>query len=80
MSNNHIDKWFFKTALGFLLTAGGLFFMYYSIIELPKMQWILYGVISSLSITIGVFLLSSAAIHKMKADLIKKQKIKQLSE
>ena len=54
--------------------------MYYSITQLHvKEEWILYGIISALSVAIGAFLLCDAAVHKMKSDLIKKQKIRQQS-
>lgn len=79
MSSSHYDKWFFKTPAGFLLVAGGIFFMYYSILHLSKDKWIEFGLISAFAVAIGVLLLCSAAIHKMKADLMKKQKLKQQS-
>lgn len=54
--------------------------MYYSL-TLPKASenWIFFGLISAISVAIGAILLSSAAVNKMKSDLIKKQKIKQQS-
>ena len=80
MSNAHYEKWFLKLPIGFLLIAGGIFFMYYSL-TLPKASenWIFFGLISAISVAIGAILLSSAAVNKMKSDLIKKQKIKQQS-
>ena len=78
MSNNHYEKWLFKTPVGLLLIAGGVFFIYYSLIKLNfRENWVLYGLISSLSISIGAFLLKGAAVHKVKSDLIKKQKNRQ---
>jgi len=44
-----------------------------------RKDWVLYGLICSVGIGIGVYLLSSAAINKVKSDLIKKQKVKQQS-
>ena len=80
MSNSHYEKWFLKLPLGFLLIAGGIFFMYYSLTHLPaKANWIFFGLVSSISVAIGAIVLSTAAINKMKSDLIKKQKIKQQS-
>ena len=80
MANNHYEKWILKTPLGFLLVVGGIFYMYYSITQLhAKEKWILYGIISALSVAIGVYILCDAAVHKMKSDLIKKQKIRQQS-
>ncbi len=80
MSNSHYEKWFIKVPIGFLLVAGGIFFMYYSL-RLPEVKdhWITYGLVSAISVALGALLLSSAAINKMKSDLIKKQKIKQQS-
>ncbi len=57
--------------------------MYYSLTYLPakdaKENWVLFGLIISLSAGIGALLLSSATINKVKSDLIKKQKIRQQS-
>ena len=79
MSNYHSEKWLFKTILGFLLITGGIFFMYYSLTHFYRDNWILYSLICSLGVGIGVFLLSSAAVNRVKSDMIKKQKQKQQS-
>ena len=79
MSNYHFERWLYKTVLGFLLVAGGIFFMYYSLSHFMRKDWILYGLICSLAIAIGVYILSSAAVNKVKSDIIKKQKLKQQS-
>ena len=79
MSSSHYDKWFFKTPIGFLLTTGGIFFMYYSLLHLPKDKWVTFGLISAFAVGFGVYFLCSAAIHKMKSDMMKKQKLKQQS-
>lgn len=79
MSNYHFEKWLYKTILGFILVAGGVFFLYYAIIHFYRDNWLLFGLICSASVGIGVYLLSSAAVNKVKSDIIKKQKIKQQS-
>ena len=79
MSNYHFERWLYKTVLGFLLVAGGIFFMYYSLSHFMRKDWILYGLICSLAVAIGVYILSSAAVNKVKSDIIKKQKLKQQS-
>ena len=53
--------------------------MYYSLSHFMRDDWILYGLICSLGVSIGVYLLSSGAVNKVKSDMIKKQKIKQQS-
>ena len=78
MSNNHYEKWFLKLPIGFLLIGGGVFFMYYSL-TLPEAaeNWVIFGLTSGIAIASGALLLSSAAVNKMKSDLIKRQKIRQ---
>ena len=79
MSNYHFERWLYKTVLGFLLVAGGIFFMYYTLSHFIRANWILHSIICSVGISIGVSLLSSGAINKVKSDMIKKQKVKQQS-
>jgi len=79
MSNYHFERWIYKTVFGFLLVAGGVFFMYYSLSHFIRANWMLHSLICSLGISIGVYLLSSGAINKVKSDMIKKQKVKQQS-
>jgi hypothetical protein len=79
MANYHFERWVFKTILGFLLVAGAIFFMYYEITHEGRDNWVLYSLISSLGGGIGAYFLSNGAVHKVKADMIKKQKVKQQS-
>ena len=79
MGNYHLERWLYKTIVGFLLVAGGIFFMYYSLSHFMRDDWILYGTICAAAVGIGTYFLSSGAVNKVKTDLIKKQKIKQQS-
>jgi hypothetical protein len=79
MSNYHFERWIYKTVLGFLLVAGAIFFMYYSITHEGRDNWLLYGLICSIGGATGVYFLSSAAVNRVKSDMIKKQKMKQQS-
>jgi len=79
MSNYHFEKWLYKTILGCLLIGGGVFFMYYAFTHFYRDNWILFGSICAAGVTIGAFLLSSAAVNRVKSDIIKKQKMKQQS-
>ena len=78
MANYHFEKWLYKTIMGFLLIAGGIFFMYYALTHL-RGSWVLYASICSGAVGIGTYLLSSGAVNKVKSDIIKKQKMKQQS-
>ena len=77
MGNYHFERWLYKTVLGFLLIAAGIFFMYYSLTHFFRDEWIMYGSICSAAVSIGVYLLTSGAVNKVKSDMIKKQKLKQ---
>lgn len=79
MGNYHSERWIYKTVLGFLFVSGAIFFMYYMITHEGRDNWILHGLISSVGGGVGAYLLSSGAVNKVKADMIKKQKIKQQS-
>jgi len=79
MANYHFEKWLYKTILGCLLIAGGVFFMYYEISHYGRDNWVWYGSACTAGVTIGAYLLSSGAINKVKSDMIKKQKLKQQS-
>ena len=79
MSNYHFEKWLYKTILGFLLIAAGIFFMYYALTHFYRDNWITYASICSLGVSMGAYLLSSAAVNRVKSDIIKKQKLKQQS-
>jgi bacteriorhodopsin len=77
MGNHHYEKWILKTMIGMLLTAGGVFLMYYAITHSGKIRWVYYGIGCSVIITFGIYMLSTAAINKVKSDMIKRQKQKQ---
>lgn len=79
MGNYHLERWIYKTVVGFLLVAGGIFFMYYSLSHFMRDDWIMYALICSVGVAIGVYFLCSGAVNKVKGDMIKKQKIKQQS-
>jgi len=80
MANNHYEKWILKMPVGLLLLTGGIFFMYYSLSFMPaKENWVIFGLISAVSVGVGSFILGSSFINKTKSDLIKKQKARQQS-
>jgi uncharacterized membrane protein HdeD (DUF308 family) len=80
MSNHHYERWIIKLLIGFILIAGGVFFLYYSVTHLhTKERWIFLALSSAVPVAVGALLMSSATVHKVKSDLIKKQKMRQQS-
>lgn len=61
--------------LGIFLVTAGIFMSIYTCIN-PVMQneWYIWALLVSLLINTGLLLLFKAFVHKVKADLIRKQK------
>ena len=63
-----------------MLIGGGVFFMYYSIANLKfKERWEIYAVICAIAVAAGAYFLGAASVNKVKGDMIKKQKMRQMS-
>ncbi len=77
MNNKHEKKFIIYMQIGFILTTSGIAVIIYSAFtDHHKMGWIFWAAISALAINAGLLLLGSALIHKVKADLIRRQKQK----
>ncbi len=74
MSNKHEKRFIVNMLIGMLLIAGGVFCIVYSGIMDDKKDWIFWAVISASGICAGLLFLGSSLIHKVKADLIRRQK------
>lgn len=67
--------------IGFALTTGGISSVIYaSFTDEHKNDWIFWAAISAVAINAGLLFLGSALIHKVKADLIRRQKQKSKTE
>jgi len=58
--------------LGFLIVSTGILLVMYAAERKIADQWFLWGAAAAITINIGLALLGSALIHKMKSDLIRK--------
>ncbi|MDX1956901.1 MAG: hypothetical protein SFU20_15335 [Chitinophagaceae bacterium] len=75
MASNHYDQWIFKSILGFTLIIASVFLTFYSIAYLKDTsRWVLYAVLVSVTLGIGVSSVCSAFVHKMKHDIRHRQK------
>jgi hypothetical protein len=77
MPNKHYQKWFFQMPMGFLLINAGIFVIMYSANKRASDEWLLWGIVSAAIITSGLGVLGNAYIHKVKSDLIRKQKTRE---
>ncbi len=77
MSNKHEKKFLINMLIGFILTTSGISSIIYSAFtDEHKMDWIFWAAISAVAINAGLLFLGSALIHKVKADLIRRQRQK----
>jgi uncharacterized membrane protein HdeD (DUF308 family) len=75
MSSNHREKYTTKLLFGFtFITAGILLTLYATFERTREDDWYLWGIVASVLINTGLYLLLTAFVHKVKSDLIKRQK------
>lgn len=75
MNKKHEKKYTINMLVGFILTTIGIFSInYVAFTNDPKFDWIFWAIVSALVINAGLFFLGSALVHKVKADLIRRQK------
>lgn len=78
MSNKHEKKFIINLLIGLLFTTTGIssIIIYSAYINVHKIDWYLWAVIPVVTINAGLLFLGSALIHKVKADLIRRQRQK----
>ncbi|MEI9947297.1 MAG: hypothetical protein WDN26_24185 [Chitinophagaceae bacterium] len=81
MGNKHQRNFVINILLGLLFTSGGILSIMFTVfskgLENDKILWTAIPIVT---INIGLIFLVSAAVHKVKADLIRKQKQKSRPE
>ena len=75
MGKPHQKKYFNNLLLGFTAVTAGIFSIVYSSFEKSRISdWYFWAIIASALICLGLYCLLNAVVHKVKADLIRKQK------
>jgi hypothetical protein len=75
MGKPHKQKYFTNLLLGFASVSAGIFLILYASFEKSTVtDWYFWAVIAAAVICLGLFFLLTAIVHKIKADLIKRQK------
>lgn len=81
MTNKHEKKFLINMLIGFLLTTVGIScIIYASFTDERHRDWTFWALISVVTINAGLLFLGSSLIHKVKADLIRRQKQKTKSD
>ena len=77
MANKHEKKFFINVLIGLVFTSGGIASIIYSTFTRENHQdWIFWAAIPIVAINAGLLFLGSSVVHKVKADLIRRQKQK----
>lgn len=75
MSSSHQDKFITKLLIGIGLITASIFVILYACFNRTDNQdWYFWGIVASVGMTVGLLLMGSAFVHKVKADLIRRQK------
>lgn len=81
MGNSHGRKFIINMGLGLIFnTAGIVSIVYASFMKSQHQDWVFWSIVSAIAINSGLLLLCSGVVHKVKADLIRRQKQKSKSE
>jgi len=65
--------------LGFLLTSAGILVIVYAVSHHSSEQWLTWGIIGAIIFNSGLGILGNAFIHKMKSDLIQKERKRKMA-
>ena len=77
MTNKHEKRFIFNMLLGLIFTTAGISSIIYSTFTNEnRHDWIFWAAIPIVTINTGLLFMGSAVIHKVKADLIRRQKSK----
>jgi len=76
MPNSHKEKYISKLLLGIIFITLGILLIFFANFTRQQDDWYFWGIIAAVVIVVGILLLGSAFIHKIKADLIRRQKQK----
>jgi ABC-type nickel/cobalt efflux system permease component RcnA len=64
-----------KLLFGFGLVTAAIFLIFYSTFtKVQAEDWYFWGIAAAILFNIGLYLLITAAVHKMKNDMVRRQK------
>lgn len=76
---SHEEKFLSKLLFGFgAIIAGVMLTLFVCSERAPIDEWYWWGMAISALICTGIYLIASALIHKMKSDMIRKQKMRHM--
>ena len=77
VTNRHRQKYLVSLLSGLGLVSGGiLVIIYASFLKDRRDEWYLWGAVAIIFVNSGLFLLGNAFVHKVKADLRRRERQK----
>jgi len=76
MPNKHYQKWLIQMPLGFLLVGAGIIVIMYAANKRASEEWLMWGIVAVCIVTAGLGILGNAYVHKVKSDLMRRQRTK----
>lgn len=76
MANRHYKKWWIQMPVGFVFISAGIFAIVFSLDKRPNDEWPIWVAIAIVAFNLGLAFLGSALIHKLKSDLIRRDRAK----
>ncbi len=78
---NHEEKFISKILFGFSALIASVLVILYACFERTQYDdWYFWGIIAAVLLCLGVYLMLSGFVHKVKSDLIRKQKVRQMQK
>lgn len=75
MSNSHQEKFLSKILFGFSFIILGIFCVVFAAFErTQKDDWYFWGIVASVFVCAGLYMLMTGFVHKVKSDFIRRQK------
>ena len=75
MGKKHAKKYVINALIGFLFLTAGIFTIVYLIFTSSRrFDWFFWAILAAVLVNIGLLCLGSAFVHKVKADLLRRQK------
>jgi hypothetical protein len=75
MSNAHQEKYITKLLTGFVFITVAILVILYAAFERTRQDdWYFWGILASILTCTGLYFLLSSFVHKIKSDLIRRQK------
>ncbi|TMI62649.1 MAG: hypothetical protein E6H07_14650 [Bacteroidetes bacterium] len=84
MASGHSEKFFTKLLIGFAFIIGATFLIFFYFVNVYKPlkseDWYFWGLGTAILFNTGLYFMISAAVHKTKNDMIRRQQSREMQK